>query len=84
MTDIRIFPAEHIRVESGPIQFGEDWPGIFMRGDHAGPLSMYLGIVLNAVEGNPELLKSVDAFSFMYARQLQKELASCTLNCEPK
>ena len=24
------------RVESGPIQFGEDdWPGVFIRGDHA-------------------------------------------------
>ena len=23
------------RVGSGPVQFGSDWPGLFLRGDHA-------------------------------------------------
>jgi hypothetical protein len=23
------------RVGSGPVQFGDDWPGLFLRGDHA-------------------------------------------------
>lgn len=22
------------RLESGPVQFGDDWPGVFLRGDH--------------------------------------------------
>jgi len=35
MTDVRKFPAEATRVESGPIQFGDDWPGVFIRGDNA-------------------------------------------------
>ena len=28
-------PAQPERVETGPIQFGDDWPGIFIRGDNA-------------------------------------------------
>jgi hypothetical protein len=27
-------PAEP-RVETGPLQFGDDWPGLFIRGDEA-------------------------------------------------
>jgi hypothetical protein len=30
---VRRFPAEEKRVESGPIMFGDDWPGLFLRGD---------------------------------------------------
>ena len=32
---MRIFPEQTERVESGPIQFGNDWPGLFLRGDDA-------------------------------------------------
>lgn len=31
------------RVESGAIQFGEDWPGLFLRGDNAFGLAMEIG-----------------------------------------
>jgi hypothetical protein len=30
---VRRFAAERLRVESGPIMFGDDWPGLFLRGD---------------------------------------------------
>ena len=34
------------RVETGPLQFGDDWPGVFIRGDNAAfyafALSQYL------------------------------------------
>lgn len=33
-TTLRL-PAQDPRVESGPVQFGEDWPGVFVRGDNA-------------------------------------------------
>lgn len=33
--DVRIFEAQATRVETGPIQFGDDWPGVFIRGDNA-------------------------------------------------
>lgn len=32
---IRKFPKQEKRVETGPIQFGDDWPGVFIRGDNA-------------------------------------------------
>ncbi|MEJ8837625.1 hypothetical protein [Ramlibacter sp. AN1133] len=35
MPDIRQLPEQRERVESGPVQFGPDWPGVFIRGDNA-------------------------------------------------
>lgn len=29
------YPVGRARVETGPLQFGNDWPGIFIRGKHA-------------------------------------------------
>lgn len=31
----RLLPPQQERVESGPIRFGDDRPGIFLRGEHA-------------------------------------------------
>lgn len=33
--ELRIFPEQQERVETGTIQFGSDWPGLFIRGDNA-------------------------------------------------
>lgn len=30
---MRTLPKQEQRVESGPIRFGDDWPGLFLRGD---------------------------------------------------
>jgi hypothetical protein len=30
----RTIPIQ-VRVDSGPVQFGDDWPGVFVRGDDA-------------------------------------------------
>lgn len=35
-------PDGMTRMESGPVQFGDDWPGMFLRGDDAIPLGLYL------------------------------------------
>jgi hypothetical protein len=36
MSEIRKIDVElESRVETGPVQFGDDWPGIFIRGDNA-------------------------------------------------
>jgi hypothetical protein len=32
--------AETDRVPSGAVQFGSDWPGLFLRGDHALKVAM--------------------------------------------
>lgn len=34
---------EQTRPETGPMQFGKDWTGIFIRGDRA----LYFGLILN-------------------------------------
>ena len=35
MEPVRLLPEQSTRVETGPVQFGDDWPGIFIRGDDA-------------------------------------------------
>jgi len=30
------------RMETGPVKFGDDWTGIFLRGDTACPMAFYL------------------------------------------
>jgi hypothetical protein len=32
---VRKLPALVERIETGPVQFGDDWPGVFIRGDNA-------------------------------------------------
>jgi hypothetical protein len=49
MADIRKFAETDKRVETGPIQFGEDWPGIFIRGDNA---FAFIMDIKAALEGN--------------------------------
>lgn len=35
MSESRKLPAAEPRVETGVVEFGEDWPGLFIRGKHA-------------------------------------------------
>ena len=45
MDEIRALPAPDAsggRVETGPVQFGDDWPGVFIRGDNAFGFAMAL------------------------------------------
>lgn len=39
---VRRFPEQQQRVETGPIMFGDDWPGVFIRGKHAFFYSIHL------------------------------------------
>ena len=39
-------PEKNSRVETGVIQFGDDWPGVFIRGDHAGHYAFLLEVIL--------------------------------------
>lgn len=68
---VRIVPrAEGARVETGPLQFGDDWPGTFIRGDNAFGYRLALQRVLSGasdpiaraqVEGLARLLAACDA-----------------------
>lgn len=66
---MQTIPHQGKRVETGPIQFGDDWPGVFIRGDNAFALAMSLQAVLGgrkdvfseaSVRGLLELLQSCD------------------------
>lgn len=66
---VAILPApSHLqRVETGVVQFDNDWPGVFIRGDNAAYYSMALDrllsgeidpVSLGVLSGLNELLKS--------------------------
>ncbi len=42
------------QAQTGPMQFGDDWPGVFLRGDTAGPCGMYLAEFLRWYDALPE------------------------------
>jgi hypothetical protein len=47
---LQIVPEMESRPETGPMRFGEDWPGVFIRGDNA----LYYGMMLEQyLEHNP-------------------------------
>lgn len=51
------YEPEFERVESGKVQIGDDWPGVFIRGDHA----LYVAL----------LMKDATCSNEMYTRYLQ-------------
>ncbi len=55
LAHVRRFPAEDERVESGPIMFGDDWPGTFIRGDDSFNLAHHLRRLLPTV-GDEQLI----------------------------
>jgi hypothetical protein len=74
MDSIRKFAApEGGRVETGPVQFGDDWPGLFIRGDNAFGYAMSLLHLLK---------EPTDFLARLQAEALIKELISCNTNPE--
>ena len=79
---IRKFPAVETRVESGPIQFGTDWPGTFIRGDEASGYAIYLQTVLEFLSKVPDL-KGMDWISVQCLRGLLSELTGSNVRNHP-
>lgn len=48
--DIQHLPPQEPRVETGVVQFGEDWPGVFIRGDNAFAYRMAIAQLITQVE----------------------------------
>lgn len=48
---IRKLPAVADRVETGAVQFGDDWPGVFIRGDNAAGYALAIRDVLTGEPG---------------------------------
>lgn len=65
------------RVETGPVQFPDDWPGVFIRGDNALAYAMYLNMLLEQV-GEENL-----SLSYGCLRGLVNVLNSCQVGSEP-
>ncbi len=64
------FPHEGKRVETGPVQFGDDWPGVFIRGDNA----LYYAMLIRA---------SLKMFDMEFLPRLQmQDLADILSSCD--
>lgn len=50
LPEIRHLPAIEPRLETGPVAFGDDWPGCFIRGDNCAHYAMHLRGVLENIE----------------------------------
>lgn len=67
-------------MESGPIAFGPDWPGLFLRGDDALNYALQIEHVLHAMDhiiaNNPEPVEAEAFLAVHLLRNLQKKLRS--------
>jgi len=60
------------RPETGPMQFGEDWPGYFIRGDNA----VYLGMLLEGMLKDEMLEIGYPLLDATILRNLARDLQS--------
>lgn len=70
--EIRELPAQEPRVESGTIQFGTDWPGVFIRGDSAAWAAMLLKTLLESGKVDDLIIR-------WELVNLQKLLSNCVI-----
>lgn len=81
MTEIQKVPAPDggIRVESGPVQFGEDWPGVFLRGDDAVMVASTLAfLVAEGMSSGRTALGDFALYGFLLGHA--RALAACDLS----
>lgn len=71
MSEIRELPAVEARVETGPVQFGNDWPGLFIRGDNA------FGLSLELLSVESTLSTAGDERNAATVRRVRELLLSC-------
>lgn len=61
------------RVETGPLQINDDWPGLFIRGDNALHYAAHLAVVLERINAEDNLT----AVSSAVIHGLLDDLLSC-------
>lgn len=66
----RKLEAQEIRVETGPTQFGDDWPGLFIRGDNAFEFAVKLRNYLEDPQNNSAKLALKHLISLLESTQL--------------
>ena len=57
------------RMETGPVRFGDDWTGIFLRGDDAARMGMAMIIGAQALQADGNAIDALQLES--YGKQLQ-------------
>lgn len=72
-------PEGMSRPESGPMQFGDDWPGVFIRGDNA----LFMAMALTAILEIPEDLQTGE-FRKTIREQALREVIDLLKSCQLK
>lgn len=70
---IQHLPALAERPETGPLRFGDDWTGVFLRGDAALPMAMALDSLMDRAKS----AEPADPFTLMTCQGLRDILVSC-------
>lgn len=68
------------RVETGAVQFGDDWPGYFIRGDDALHFCKVIDILINKAEASPQ--DSLFNLQVAQLKNLQEDIQKNTLGRE--
>jgi hypothetical protein len=63
------------RIETGPVQFNDDWPGVFIRGDNAAFMALALSTVIDAIDQDE--IQVGDQIAIVAVKQLKQLLESC-------
>lgn len=58
-----------MRAETGPMKFGDDWPGIFIRGDNA---FFYLKVCEALTASNPIVEKGLEGLKDLLTSSIQR------------
>jgi hypothetical protein len=76
------FPLNDERIETGPVRFGEDWPGVFVRGDDAIMFAVVLKKFLRSQEFDEQSIE--EAGQRLELRRLTDLLNSCFVKRDPR
>jgi hypothetical protein len=68
-------PLELPRVETGAVQFGDDWPGLFIRGDNALALMLNIRKLMTLLRehADPDMHDNLDLLG-QYADLIDQEV----------
>lgn len=69
-----------MRPETGVMQFEDDWPGVFIRGDNAIAIALHLGAVLRCIDAG----LAVPAVYLARIKSLLALLDSCDARNKPQ
>jgi hypothetical protein len=74
---VQVMPAsaDVPRVDTGAVQFGTDWPGLFIRGDEAHNLMLRIRQLSARLAGNPDPeIENVLGLLNHYAEMIDKQV----------